>query len=161
MLNAFTGGQLVERFKNPDLTGRDTIAEAELQLWLQKPILGNGVGMSMYSRGAASHADAPAAHTEYTRLLAEHGLLGAAALAVLLAMTAQAFLAATGPWAKATVAALAVWSFLFMAVASMRLVAPGFLLGLIHARFLEDRLRPRAWMRPARRSLFTPRKIRP
>ena len=157
LLNSFTEGQLVQRFKNPDLTGRDSIAEAELQLFLQKPVLGNGVGMSMYSRSAMSHAEAPAAHTEYTRLLAEHGLFGAAALAILLFMTAQAFLKAPGPWAKAVVAAMAVWSFLFMAVASMRLVAPAFLLGLMHAQFSADmvkarRLKPNAWQRPRQRT---------
>jgi O-antigen ligase len=159
LLDSFTGGQLIQRFKDAGLTGRDTIAEAELRMWLQKPILGNGVGMSMYNRSAMSHDEAPAAHTEYTRLLAEHGLLGAGALVVLLLMTAQAFLRAQGPWAKATVAALAVWSFLFMAVTAMRLVAPAFLLGLIHARFQADYptagspqvkarpLKPPAWMR--------------
>jgi hypothetical protein len=162
MLDAFTGGQLVQRFKDQGLTGRDTIAAAELQLFLQKPVLGNGVGMSMYSRSAMSHEEAPAAHTEYTRLLAEHGLLGAGALVVLLLMTAQSFLKADGPWAKAIVVALAVWSFLFMAVTAMRLVAPAFLLGLIHARFQGDhpsagmvavkarRLKPPVWMRRQR-----------
>jgi O-antigen ligase len=159
MLDSFTGGQLIHRFEDSDLTGRDTIAEAELRMWLQKPVLGNGVGMSMYNRSAMTHAEAPAAHTEYTRLLAEHGLLGAAAMAILLVMTAQAFLKAPGPWAKAVVAALAVWSFLFMAVASMRLVAPAFLLGLVHARFGADHptaitgmvkarpVKPPAWQR--------------
>jgi hypothetical protein len=159
----------VQRFKNPDLTGRDSIAEAELRLFLQKPVLGNGVGMSMYNRAAMTHAEAPAAHTEYTRLLAEHGLLGAAALAILLVMTGQALLKAPGPWAKAVVAALAVWSFLFMAVASMRLVAPAFLLGLIHARFSADlpttgtaivkdrRLKPPSWERPPRRTTASSR----
>jgi O-antigen ligase len=179
MLNSFTDGRLMQRFKDPGLTGRDDIAKAEMEMWLQKPVFGNGVGMSMSNRSAINHEDAPAAHTEYTRLLAEHGLLGAAALAVLLVLTAQAFLKAPGPWAKGIVAALAVWSFLFMAVTAMRLVAPAFLLGLIHARFLPELptagvpvakprpLKPPAWTNFRRRlmgprpSLFIPRKHGP
>ena len=152
MLDAFTGGQLIERFKDRRLTGRDEIPMAELQLWQQKPVFGNGVGMSMYYRSAMTHQEVPASHTEYTRLLAEHGLLGAGALAALLVMTAQAFLRAQGSWAKATVAALSVWSFLFMAGTSRRLVAPAFLLGIIHARFVADHPTPGMAMLQARRS---------
>ena len=134
MLNGFTGGTLAERFDDKGVTGRDTIANAELALWLDKPVFGNGVGMSEYYRGLAG--DGRPAHTEYTRLLAEHGLLGLTALAILIYITMQALRNARGSWSKAIVSGLAVWAFLFMAVTAMRLAAPAFLLGLIHARFL-------------------------
>ncbi|HEY3862561.1 MAG TPA: O-antigen ligase family protein [Verrucomicrobiae bacterium] len=152
MLDSFTGGQLLHRFQDEGLTGRDEIAKTELKLWLKRPVLGNGVGMSMYDRSAMSHAEAPAAHTEYTRLLAEHGLLGGAALVILLVMAVRAFFRAQGPWAKAVVAALAIWSFLFMAVTAMRLVAPGFLLGLIQARMQAEQGPPRLAVVQARRA---------
>jgi hypothetical protein len=136
MLDAFTGGKLGERFRYTGLTGRDSIAKMDLQIWRERPVFGAGAGMSEYLRAALG--DEHAAHTEYTRLMAEHGLLGAISLCVLLLMTGQAFLRAQGPWAKAIVSALAVWAFLFMAVTAMRLAAPAFLLGLIHARFLIE-----------------------
>jgi O-antigen ligase len=136
MLDAYTGGQLTQRFNDTGLTGRTKIAKLDLQVFLAHPILGAGAGMSKYYR--AELGDAHAAHTEYTRLLADHGMLGAVAMVVLLIMTGNAFLRARGPWAKAIVSALAVWACLFMAVTGMRLAAPAFLLGLIHAQFLAD-----------------------
>jgi O-antigen ligase len=136
LLNAFTGGKLVERFSDTGLTGRDTIANMELQIWQEHPVLGAGAGMSEYLR--AMLGDPRPAHTEYTRLLAEHGLPGLGACLVLLLMTTQAFFRARGPWAKAIVSSFAVWAFLFMAASAMRLAAPAFLLGLIQARFLAN-----------------------
>jgi hypothetical protein len=138
ILDAFTGGQLMERFKDKGLTGRERIAEEELELWAEKPILGQGVGMATYYRGLRTGGHVPPAHTEYTRLLAEHGLLGAGALAILLVLTGQAFVRAQGPWAKAVVAAFCLWCLLFMFVSAMRLAAPAFLLGLVHAQFVGD-----------------------
>jgi hypothetical protein len=137
MLNAFTRGKLEERFSDKGLTGRDDVAKMDMQIWLEHPVLGAGAGVSTYYRVAEMNDD-HAAHTEYTRLLADHGLLGAGALIVLLVMTTLAFLRAHGPWARAIVSALAVWAFLFMAVTAMRLAAPAFLLGLVHARFLAE-----------------------
>jgi hypothetical protein len=140
MLDAFTGGKLTERFMDRGLTGRDSVALLDLEVFASKPIVGAGAGVSVYYRAAAG--DDHAAHTEYTRLLADHGLLGAAALVTLLLMFAQALLVARGHWAKAVVAALAVWSLLFMTVSAMRLAAPAVLLGLVHARFLAGEKMP-------------------
>ncbi|MEI8039979.1 MAG: O-antigen ligase family protein, partial [Verrucomicrobiota bacterium] len=153
LLDAFTGAKLTERFSDKGLTGRDSVAKLDLRVWRENPVLGAGPGMSSYYRYEVG--DVHAAHTEYTRLLAEHGLLGAAALLLLLLMTGQAFLRARGPWAKAIVAALAVWAFLFMAVSAMRLAAPAFLLGLIHARFLADPAAARPVLRREFRSART------
>jgi O-antigen ligase len=137
MLDALTGGKLTQRFNDRGLTGRDTIAKLDLEIFRDRPLFGAGIGMSMYYR--AVDGDAPAAHTEYTRLLADHGMLGVGALIILLNMTGQAFLRARGPWAKAIVTALAIWALLFMSVTAMRLAVPAFLLGLVHARFLSDK----------------------
>lgn len=149
VLNAFTGGELMARYEEKDLTGRDQIAAQEVELWLESPVLGQGVGVSTYLRGIQAGGDVPPSHTEYTRLLADHGLFGVTALILLVGMTGQAFFKAKGPWAKAVVASLAAYCFLFMVASGMRLVTPGFLLGLIHAQFQEEnplnlRLRRRA-----------------
>jgi len=133
MLDAFTSGKLLERYKDEGLTGRTGMARADFQMFLRRPLLGYGVGMSMAHRSVMAGV---AAHTEYTRVLAEHGLLGLAALIFLFGLTAKAFLASRGPMSKALVAAFATWALLFMVVSAMRLAAPAFLLGLIHAHFL-------------------------
>ena len=100
------------------------------------PRFGVGAGMSTFYR--AKLGDDHAAHTEYSRLVADHGTFGAVALVVLMVITWQAFENARGPWAKAIVSALDIWAFLFMRVTAMRLAAPSVLLGLIHAQFIQD-----------------------
>jgi hypothetical protein len=158
MLDSFTGGKLKERFEDTRLTGRDSIAKMDLQIWKGHPLFGVGAGMSVYSRSVLGD-DGHASHTEYTRLLADHGSLGLIALALLLAMTVQAFLRARGPWAKAVVVGCAVWSWLFMAVTGMRLAAPSFLLGLIHARIVRDELPSVMAPREVRRSPSMPWRV--
>jgi hypothetical protein len=158
MLDSFTGGKLKERFEDKGLTGRDSIARLDLQIWKEHPLFGVGVGMSLYSRSALGD-EGPASHTEYTRLVADHGMLGLIALGLLLTMTAQAFLRARGPWAKAVVAGCAVWSWLFMAVTGMRLAAPSFLLGLVHARFVADAQPSDMDQRQARRGCILPKRV--
>lgn len=140
-LDAFTGGKLAERYKDKGITGRGAMAGADFRMFLERPIFGHGIGMSMAHRAVAAGI---AAHTEYTRVLAEHGILGLAALILLFGLTLKAFLVARGPMPKALVAAFATWALLFMVVSAMRLAAPAFLLGLIHARFLIAARAPRA-----------------
>ena len=147
-LDAFTEGKLLERFSDTGLTGRDTIALMEVQIWREHPVLGAGAGMSEYLRGGMGDARPP--HTEYTRLLAEHGLPGAGAGLALLAMTARALFRARGPWAKAMVSALAVWALLFLAASAMRLAAPAFLLGLVQARLRANEPATFSATRPVR-----------
>ena len=52
---------------------------ADLELWARNPILGVGPGMAAWGREEILDARI-SAHTEFSRLLAEHGLFGAAAL---------------------------------------------------------------------------------
>jgi O-antigen ligase len=130
-LDAFTGGALSARFENTDSTGRNTIAQADLQIWAQNPVFGIGPGESKMEH--AQYYRRIATHTEYTRLLAEHGLLGLAAGLLLLIMAAQRF-GYIGRMrdvrAKAMIAPMAVFALLYMVDKAMRLVAPSFTFGL-------------------------------
>ena len=128
-LNAFTGGKLEERFANLDLTLRGQIARADLTLWSANPWLGVGPGLSATDRiDILGVGDA--AHTEYTRLLAEHGTAGLLAILVLLLMPIRAYLRAPGLESQAWVSALLGWSLMEMSHAAMRMVAISFLFGL-------------------------------
>jgi hypothetical protein len=71
-----------------------------------------------------------AAHTEFTRALAEHGLLGLASLGFLGVMALRTLRARTSAEEKAF--ALSAWTFscLFMLTAAMRVLTPAFLIGL-------------------------------
>ena len=132
-LESFTGGALGARFEDIGTTGRDRIAMADLTIWKENPILGVGPGMGPASRLAVLGA-MPAAHTEWSRLVAEHGLLGLGAAVCLIAMARRALAPDRSPFEKALAAALVVWAFLFMFHAGMRLVAPAFAIGLAQCR---------------------------
>ncbi|HVG35705.1 MAG TPA: O-antigen ligase family protein [Pyrinomonadaceae bacterium] len=135
-LDAFTGGTLLERFQDTSLTGRDLLIRADLQIWMEHPLLGVGPGVSAIMHEAFFRE--AAAHTEYTRLLAEHGALGLAAMLVLAAMLLGNLRRARTRRGKALVVLLAGWSLLFMSNVAMRMVAPSFLIGLTFAALLPD-----------------------
>lgn len=135
-LDAFTGGTLLERFQDTSLTGRDVLIMADLQIWFEHPLVGVGPGISALLHEA--YFREAAAHTEYSRLLAEHGLLGLAAMLLLGVMTVVNLRRARTQRGKAVVAMLAGWSLLFMTNVAMRLAAPSFLLGLTSAALLLE-----------------------
>jgi len=130
-LDSFTGGALSTRFQKTDPTGRDRIAYTELDVWKANPILGVGPGQGKIWTGAA-------AHTEFTRILAEHGTLGLFALLLILTAGAQNLKRVRDAKSKALVASVMCWSFLFMSNAGMRLAAPALAFGLSFATFLPD-----------------------
>jgi O-antigen ligase len=86
-----TGGLIDKRYANEDakgrvkksrLSGREAIAETEIQMFFDNPILGVGVGKNKEYREAETGIVA-ASHNEITRMLAEHGSLGALGLLIL------------------------------------------------------------------------------
>lgn len=133
-LDAFTGGKLSARLADQGSTGRDEVARLDLLVWQDNVLFGVGAGVSTYVRGAMG--DNHAAHTEYTRLLADHGLLGLAAILVLLTMAGLAFWRAPRPWERALITSFTVFSLLFMLVSAMRLAIPAILLALTQARWV-------------------------
>ncbi|RMG45457.1 MAG: hypothetical protein D6723_18420 [Acidobacteria bacterium] len=135
-LDAFTGGTLSARFQDFDPTGRDKIVRADLRIWANHPLLGVGPGMARYYR--AFYYRGAAAHTEFTRLLAEHGALGLIALLLLLICGWRNFLRARSNRGQAIVTSMMGWAFLFMLINAMRLVAPSFAFGLGFAELEEE-----------------------
>jgi O-antigen ligase len=138
-LDTFTNGKLEARFENTKPTGRDRLAGAELAAWGENPILGLGPGgADSYRRQSliVSPEDRVASHTEYTRLLAEHGVLGLSALMFLLMAGVTALARTNAAENRARVATFLVWSLLFLGVNGMRLVAPSFMFGLAFVTLL-------------------------
>ncbi|MCZ2074106.1 MAG: hypothetical protein LC130_03790, partial [Bryobacterales bacterium] len=134
-LNTFTGGMLQQRFLDTDPTLRGPIARADLELWYANPILGVGPGMSIRMRNMFAGV---AAHTEYTRILAEHGSAGLLALLILLGLAARAYFKAPDAQAQLWVAALVAWPLAEMAHAAMRIVVISFLFGLALVNWRTD-----------------------
>ena len=86
-----TGGLIEKRYKNQDalgrekesfMSGREKILSEELNLFLEKPIFGAGVGVATKHREEI-HDSRVATHNEITRMLAEHGLFGIIGLMIL------------------------------------------------------------------------------
>jgi hypothetical protein len=86
-----TGGLINKRYANQDalgkvkesqLTGREDIARNEVDIFLKNPIFGVGVGKGPEVRKAETGIFI-VSHDEITRMLAEHGSLGALGLLIL------------------------------------------------------------------------------
>lgn len=124
-LDAFTGGALEQRFSTLE-TERTSLAEEDLRLFRTSPVLGIGAGKAAFAR---STGVVTPSHTEYTRLLAEHGILGIVAIGMLLAMAFVA-LRRAAPAARPYAATLLVWSLTQMMYANLRISAVAFAFGL-------------------------------
>lgn len=119
-LDNFTGGSLTERFRDLDTTGRLGAATTDLQVFSENPILGVGVGRSIEFHDTIEGISL-AAHTEYTRLLAEHGLFGLLAIIIMILMLVQRYEANRPGVGRGLTAALAVWAMSIMAHSALRL----------------------------------------
>ena len=108
-------------------------------VFLKNPVLGVGVGLSRKARREAVGKSAKS-HTEFTRLLSEHGLLGAVALVLMLVMSARSVMLQTPGWPKAFSATLLTFAFIFMTGSGMRLAIPSFLLAFAGVRICLPQL---------------------
>lgn len=86
-----TGGLINKRYANQDaagrvkeskFTGREEIAQNEINLFLKNPIFGAGVGKGAETRKKETGTKV-LSHDEITRMLAEHGSLGILGLLIL------------------------------------------------------------------------------
>lgn len=129
IVNAYTGGKLAERFAEKEMSGRERLAAADWRVFEEFPVFGVGVGISKFF-----HPHGVTAHTEFTRALSEHGLLGVAAylsLFWLLFRRGVAILGSRELWPyRGLLLALIVWPMAYMVVNAMRTSAPGLAIGL-------------------------------
>ncbi len=127
-LEVMTSGFLGSRFQDTGGTGRELLIKGDFDSFSESPIVGLGPGMGGANR--LKYFYVPTAHTEYTRLLAEHGFFGALALVVIVAIGLRAIRRQVSREGRAISAALLVYAALFMAVDATRLAAPSFAVGL-------------------------------
>jgi hypothetical protein len=141
-LDSFTGGKFSKRFADTGTTGRDDIALGDLLVFLEHPVFGVGPGQTRYFRPQHLHYYYATAHTEFTRLLSEHGSFGIAAILVLLLMAFQHFRQARSVASQAFAASFLAWSFLFLFYNSTRLAIPSVVFGLsAAANWLPSRVK--------------------
>lgn len=136
LLNTVTTGGFEHRFTDSHLTGRDKIIEADMIAFRENPLFGVGPGKSKdYHALTFSRAST---HTEYSRLLAEHGLFGLTALLLLAWMTFRRVIRRSHPQGRALAVSFTVWALLFMFHAAMRMAAASFMFGLGAALLMAE-----------------------
>lgn len=130
-LDDFTRGYFSHRFTETTSSGRFEAALVDLQIWERNLVLGAGPGGGGIQR--TSMGLVTAAHTEFTRMLGEHGMLGMFALVVFIIMCIRNILRAQGFRNRAVAVAFLGWATAFMLVSGLRLAAPGLVFGLTFA----------------------------
>jgi hypothetical protein len=130
-----TNGLIGKRYANQDaagraketqFTGREEIAQDEINIFLKNPIFGVGVGKGVEVRRGDSE-NAPLSHDEITRMLAEHGSLGV--LALLILFFTPLFLYLDNKFNMFLLCFVAFW-LLTINHAAMRTAAPAFVYSL-------------------------------
>jgi O-antigen ligase len=130
-----TGGLINKRYANQDargrekksqLTGRETLIASELQMFMDNPIFGVGVGRNKEIREKETGI-VSASHNEITRMLAEHGSLGLIDLMILFFTPLFLFINN-----RQNIFALSFLAFWLLTInhAAMRLAAPAFVYAL-------------------------------
>ena len=135
-LDRLSDGFFTERISDFDLTGRDDIWLEEWRIFLENPVAGVGPGEAEYLYNLDFIV--VASHTEYTRMLAEHGLLGGISLLLLLYMAAQFVLTQQSSINRSFSAAAVTYTLFFFVHAATRLAAPSFLFGLAAIHIIEN-----------------------
>jgi hypothetical protein len=140
-----TGGLINKRYANQDasgnakeskFTGREDVALSELNMFLDNPILGVGVGKGVEVR-LEETGNKVLSHDEITRMLAEHGSLGI--LGLLILFFTPLFLYIDNKFNMYLFCFLTFW-FFTINHAAMRIAAPAFVysLSLINIYFSKD-----------------------
>ena len=147
-LVAYTGGVLQQRFTTFTLEQRTRLLEADLNAFRTHLVFGVGPGVGKLYRSLPDGRPV-AAHTEFTRLLAEHGLTGVVAMGALLAIVAGAYRRAKTRPNRAWVLLLASWTLSEMTHGAMRFAAISFVFGLITCTLVDtENEKPRAHPEP-------------
>lgn len=135
--SVITGGKLTNRFLNTTesgefkeniSTGRTELFTQELQAFYENPFVGIGVGSAKYYRMDETGKTA-ASHSEVSRLLSEHGLVGVLILALLILVPITRFWNQSVRAKAFTAAFLLIW-FLTINHSAMRVALPAFFYGL-------------------------------
>jgi hypothetical protein len=147
LADSVTGGSLLMRYQGQtagtvagtqeiDLdhysSNRITLMKADLALWLQNPYFGVGPGMSKYQQG--DHYGV-GTHTEATRLLAEHGILGGIVLLILAIYPISYYRKLKHPLHRALFVSFISFAILTSFHAAMRTMVTPFFFGLAFANF--------------------------
>lgn len=142
-VNSFSGGSLSVRYGDTDASNREEFAARDLELFMESPLFGTGPGVSRLLR--ADNKEVANAHTEVTRLAAEHGVFGILAIGFLVAMAVTGYRESRSGLNKLLAAAMLSYSVATMFHSSTRLALVAFAFGLGNLRVKDESVvRPEA-----------------
>lgn len=148
-VNDITGGMAYNRFTGRNTTGerledittnRSELFEQEINFFVDNPILGIGVGMTQDTR-IKYYNNPHSSHTEYSRLLAEHGFLGVVALIILIVVPLRIFVHRKG-YSKVFLIMFILYSLILLSTASTRTSLPLLIYGLGFIKIISGKLLP-------------------
>lgn len=121
-LDTFTAGAISRRYEDQSTTHRTSIMEEELQAFSKSPIIGVGPGDADVYRFVEGNVTVQS-HTEYTRVLAEHGAVGAIGLLLLAIAFTILFFRSDTIVKKGVSLGAASWVFIYFSHSASRIVA--------------------------------------
>ncbi|MDQ3071895.1 MAG: O-antigen ligase family protein [Bacteroidota bacterium] len=127
---------IIDEQKGLEFSGRDKLVSAEFEIFFENPILGVGPGAGIYLRGAEVDKEIMVAHTEFTRLLAEHGIYGVTALIILI-INPLRLNRKVSPVRRILLFSFTFIAFVTMSHSAMRLAVVGFTFGLAFINYTE------------------------
>lgn len=130
--NRFTGRNTAGVKAEDITTNRVLLLTQEFEIFLDHPFAGIGVGMTSEVREERFSIKS-SSHTEYSRLLAEHGLFGVMMLLIVLTNSLRHFLSTSGV-TRLFFVFFACYSLIVMFPASTRTALPLFAFGLAFVR---------------------------
>lgn len=140
-VNVLTDNLLYERYTGQQgsravtfdkyTSGRSEIFRIDWEIFKDYPLLGIGPGMGNDLRVSYGYGERVAAHIEFSRLWAEHGILGILATGILLLFPVREFLLRRRrPELNFLLLALLLSTFAFMSHSATRVALPMFMYGL-------------------------------
>ena len=144
-----TGGIMSERYKTTlqfneqgiiGGSSRVEIMLTDIEIFLDNYILGVGPGMGKYLRIKYTYGKIVSAHSEFTRILAEHGIVGLLGIASLGFFTYKEYIKRISI-SKVFFICFILVSTLTMSHSAMRLAMPGFLFGLAYVTISKNEFR--------------------
>lgn len=121
-----------------DLSGRAEIYKIDFAIFSDFLFTGVGPGNATQLRKFYGYGKEISAHTEYSRMLSEHGLLGLIALLILLVMPLYYLMIQTLSINKTTIILFSTLAILTLFHSAMRIAMPCFAYALIFPSFKEE-----------------------
>jgi len=132
----FGGGESGERFIL-DLTGRGLIYEIDLNIFSDHFFTGVGPGQATELREMYGYGKRVVAHTEYSRMLAEHGILGLFSLLMFLGISIYHLLSSCSKKSKFIKILFGILALLTLSHSAMRLALPSFIYGFLFINYKD------------------------